>query len=765
MTAKASTKAAGAVNPALHNWKCITKEHMKLMIILTILHVFAMPAIIISLMASIYTEQQYDAYVDVYSVIGIFTTAIGGFMGIFAAVGSFKCLNDKSLVDMKLALPMNAKERFLSNFLSGLFAYVAPFLSAQVISVLLIGYGNIFMDGKTFFKTGWDNVLDIPTRTPYVCDIFGEITPMYFKLLTGGLLCMLMLYVTTVFITVCCGSKFEAISYTIIYNIILPITIFCVFFAMLEGLYGIDFEDISYDILLHTTLAGGIAFTAIWATDEIEYMYNGMGIVSSVAQWLIIFSLIIIGFFILTFFLYKKRRAEQVSKPFVFKIIYYILLTCGIFSITSVLTIEGGIGILPTIIITAIIYMIFEVITNRGFKRFWLSIIKYAATFIAVIGLIVIAKETEGFGSVYRIPSVSSVESVICHYNGFYENMSINSQGIVFKDPENIKTIVDVHQIILDRHKESPDNNYYAVQGFDITYKLKSGISYTRSYYMIPSEADQLIYKLDFSDEYKNQLAHNAKENILGIKEKYATYIENYDYADADNFRTYVRPNCYQLFTEDSLTKIPVRVLIDRGFYDSFAEAYSKDILAITEESWYHSDYRNSWYLNTNLGGSYFVPESFENSIAVLNKFDFGLERIEDFTDDELEAYIMLNNGLKLYTADEWCEFNNVNDKSMIFSYYSYYGQNYDWNDNPEIFVYDYTDDVLQLVRESKPMNIVPDDGYIIVMADTPAVVPEELNDVAASILRTSRDDERARIQRSYAYQLSGVKNPEYYYD
>ncbi|MGN0676069.1 MAG: hypothetical protein ACI4KG_09975, partial [Oscillospiraceae bacterium] len=139
MTATASTKSAKKISPALHNFLCNIKDSRKMAIIITILHLVAVPAVLISIIASIYTFHGYEYYVDVYLVIAVLTTALAGFLGIFTALDSFKCLHDKSIVDMKLALPMTATQRFFSNFLSGLFTYLAPFLAVQVISLLLTG--------------------------------------------------------------------------------------------------------------------------------------------------------------------------------------------------------------------------------------------------------------------------------------------------------------------------------------------------------------------------------------------------------------------------------------------------------------------------------------------------------------------------------------------------------------------------------------------------------------------------------------------------
>ncbi|MDE5991613.1 MAG: hypothetical protein K2G87_01035, partial [Oscillospiraceae bacterium] len=414
MTATVSTnsnnpKSEKRVSPALHNWKQNIAGDKKLFIILSILHLIAAPAVILALIIFIYSGKGPYSDVDVYLTIGAATTALAGFLGIFPAVDSFSCLHKRSVVDMKLSLPMTAKQRFFSNYLSGLFTYIAPFLGAQVVSLLLMGYGLIFMEGRTFYDIYYNQKGEL-VKDPYVCDIFSEAAPILFKLILCGILAMLMLYTVTVLITVCCGSKFESIAYTILINGLIPLTVVCVAFSIFDNLYGIDPETPMYKIISYTSVAGAIFVAIDWVAGEGMFYRSEEWL--NYGAWALVYLLIIAAIGALAFFLYRKRRAEQVSKPFVFKLAYYITITCAMFCLVALLIVDATSGLIPAIIITAIVYMIFEVVTNRGFKRFWLSILKYAVTFLAAFGVIYVGAKTEGFGAVSRVPSLSSVTSV-----------------------------------------------------------------------------------------------------------------------------------------------------------------------------------------------------------------------------------------------------------------------------------------------------------------------------------------------------------------
>ncbi|MDE6746409.1 MAG: hypothetical protein K2J72_07200, partial [Oscillospiraceae bacterium] len=371
----------------------------------------------------------------------------------------------------KLSLPMTAKQRFFSNYLSGLFTYIAPFIGAQIVSLLLMGYGLIFMEGRTFYETYYNKDGEL-VKDPYVCDIFSEAAPILFKLILCGILAMLMLYTVTVLITVCCGSKFESIAYTILINALIPLTVVCVTLSIFNGLYGIDPEVPMFKVISYTSVAGAIFVAAEWVEGG-EIISYGRDEWLNYGAWALVYLLIIAAIGALAFFLYRKRRAEQVSKPFVFKLAYYITVTCAMFCLVALLIVDSGAGVVPAVIITAIVYMIFEVVTNRGFKRFWLSIIKYAVTFLAAFGLIVVGGKTDGFGAVSRIPSLSSVASVevegyalsgsyrFFDYLNWYANVYDATKNtdayfddryspMVFADKENIGIILDAHKAMID---------------------------------------------------------------------------------------------------------------------------------------------------------------------------------------------------------------------------------------------------------------------------------------------------------------------------
>lgn len=773
MTATASTNTNGKkkekqLSPALHNWRQNVLGDKKLFIILAVLHLIAAPAVMLAMIISVYTGQKD---IDAYGVIGTMTTALAGFLGIFPAVDSFSCLHNKSVVDMRLSLPLNAKQRFFSNYFSGLFTYIAPFLGAQVVSLLLTGYGLIFMEGRTFYHeyVGADGVLE---KVPFVCDYFTYAAPMLLKLILCGLLAMLMLYTVTVLITVCCGSKFESIAYTILINAVLPLTVVCVTNSIFGDLYGIEPYAPMYRLIAFTTVAGGIFFAIDWAA-------AGGGLLGTVdinpAMWTVVFLIITAAIGALAFFLYGKRRAEQVSKPFVFKLVYYVIITCAMFCLVSTLLTDSTVGLIPAIIITAIVYMIFEVVTNRGFKRFWVSIIKYAFTFLAAFAVVLVGDKTGGFGAVTRIPSESSVVSVEIGgfgYTGVYGLFSYadsyfrdyNYYGgndsydalrapIVFSDKESIKAVLDAHRAMIDFYTEYGETDRFSSyatvrKDFNIRYHLTGGRTLERSYSFYDAQAMNALARLDLTEEYKSAVAEKYKNIISRIPEMYKSELE---YNRENNKEEFYpgQPKVYEAyshtwFADKETVGVSMDYLCGHGFYEQLAEAYAKDIMAMNEENYYNSDLRNIWtvYLTGDMycASAYIkVPESFVNTVELLKYFDFDLRRIEDASDEEISAALMshtaVNRAPELFTVEEFRNINRIDASADVLSAPCL-------NSNKEYYVYDFNKDVCDIVRGSLPMHIADENGYIISIYGTSYSVPAELADTAKHVPRSARNKE-----------------------
>lgn len=727
MTSKVSNKK---FSPVLHNFECGVKSKTKLAIIIGILHLAAAPAVIIAMIAEIYSKRICD-YEDAFAVICVVTTALAGFLGIFLAIDSFSCLHTRSVVDMKMSLPLTAKQRFLSNYLSGLVMYIGPFLAAQIVSLLCMAYGFIFMEGRTFEEfAGYNN--NEPQYREYTCELFSIALPILLKLILCGVLTMLMLYTLTVLVTVCCGSKFESIAYTILINIIIPLTVYLVFMSMFSELFGIYISDTVIKIIMYTSPAGGIAAAADWATNGSFFLTEN----DSHAVWAIVYFILTAAIGAGAFFLYKKRRAEQVSKPFVFKLIYHIISTAAIFCIYSVFYYNQT-GIVPAILTTVIVYIILEFAAKRGFKKMWFSLIKYVGVMGASVLIIFIAQKTEGFGMVERIPDVSQVKYVEMDYSGFYDMFTQPYYGrdkikLVFKEKENIETIISAHQAAVNnRHKELANVG----SDIEIRYHLKNGRTMVRVYQALTAEETEIMSKIDITDEYKTQIADRYKKIILTEKERYlnnAEYDPDY-YYNVTAHLNQTQGNISTASNGENNGGIKISFLIDKGFFEQLADAYTKDIMNISEENYYKSTARNKYVLYF-VGKGITVPESFTNTMELLEYFGFDAVKTEDYSDRDINDHLngaVKSDRIAIFTAAEWKECLGIPAEMNAHGSYVY---KYYYDDKEGNAIRETSAELCELYRRMQPMNIVPENGYIINVFGESGAVPAEMNGIAEKI-------------------------------
>lgn len=743
---------------ARHNFMCGVKTKRKFAVIIFVLHLAAAPAVAIAAIVSVYARSRNFDLCSGIAMIGVCTTALAGALGIYLAIDSFSCLHNKNVVDMRFSLPLNASQRFLSNYLSGLTVYILPFLAAQIFSVLAMGYGCIFMDGRTFERyIGTNPDTGEAAYTEYVCRYFGGFMPMLLKLILCGVLVMLMLYTLSVLVTVCCGNIFESIGANLLINAVIPFTILFVFESMFMNLYGLgkNGEFITIKAIMLTSPAGGIAAAAVWALDRaivddsFEFKW---------AAWLPFYVLLTAAMFAVAYFLYKKRRAQQTGKPFVFKFIYYFISTAAMFFMTAMFEVDGQ-SIVATVIATFLVYFVLECITRRGFKRIWVGIIRYACTIAASVLLIHTAQATEGFGMVERVPEVSSVKSVEINYAGFYGMLPLCYEiddnlyyfdrkpiTLTFTEKENIETIIAAHQ-------KRVDNRDFGLlydamgQNLTIKYNLTGGRKLTRTYDAFTADELEILSKLDLTDEYKTQVADMYRNGIKNYPQEYEAnykiYAEEFGDYPFNNY-TYVGndsatlDNVYDRLNDEIYTsaKVNINQLLKKGFFDQLAEAYAADIMNISEENYYNSSAKDSYYLymreSRSLSNGLYIPGSFENTIELMEYFGFKFDKKEDLPNDGLKEYLQeradSKGDVRIYSAKEWRScFNAPADVRLHGDYDNNHAKTCG-------YIKDIDEDIIALFKAAEPMNILPENGYIIYVSGETGVIPSELNGVAERV-------------------------------
>lgn len=744
MTSTASSNAVSAekqhtVNAFRHNFFEQLKDSKKMMIIVFIMHFFAAPVIFLSAIYNCATRTGIYPD-DMFGVIGIFTTIIAAGCGIIIALNIFKYLYKRPVVDMSLSLPLSGNEKFFSDFLAGLTAYFAPFIAAELFSFIFLGIGQLAFGGKTITYTHYGYTYS------EVCKTFSDTAFPLFELVIGGIIIMLMLYVMTVLVMTCCGTLFESAAYTLMLNGLIPAVIVCGIALFFNDLYGIDFDEQFFEILGFTSPAGGAYGLANAITESVDNRTissvlggtyapaaNGATIVP-LLKWMLPMMLITAAMFGISYLLYRKRKAEQVTKPFVFRAFYNIIVTAAIFCILSLFIVSNEVGV-PAFITTGIIFLIFEVVTNRGFKKLWKSAIKYVVIVAAVLGVNFISRTTGGFGIVNKVPSAGSVSSVMVSTS--YET----EIGYTFSETENIQKIIDIHKYCLESRNADYENGVYS---FNITYKLRSGGNMTRRY-SIPIAEMNKYAEITATKEGHERRAEYVYNHLTDRWENYLKNADSYrdDYISTFTIYAGVGGIYSRSLNSASLPK-------DFGY--RLAEALRDDILDETPEQYLRSEAK-LYSLSDDYGFSIMILPHFTRTINYLTGCGVMLSDTTDLT--SLRAYL---TDFDFYIGAPDNEFTKQN--GGVTSTYCYSGDIIYYNDSNGFLTADrktkcddkFLEKLDKLIKVSSERYITTESCYTIVVGGTVYVVPPEYTKLADEVYK-------------YCVSPSSLEDTEEYYD
>ncbi len=770
----------------LHNGRQNVITNFKLMVIIFILHIMAMPMLIISAMIQMFENgKAFD--LDIYAVIAVFTTGMGAAAGLICALSVFSYLYKKTDVDMRMGLPMSTSQRFVSDFLSGLFIYIVPFAAAQIITWILMLIGHLGFDGKTFYIHSSDDPIEVTSS--WTCDAFSTAAPFLWRIIIGGILLMVMFYTVTVFVASLCGNIFESIGYNILLNVLVPLVAYMLISAVMDNAPGVSIDRYAYKTISLCGPFGGVAglvmsLNAIFYEDDIS-VYSAY---YTYPQWCLLFLLIIVLLVIGTYLIYRKRKAEDTGKPVVFGAFYHVILTLSMFCICYAFLVDDGSEIVPMLIITAVVYLVFHVVRNRGFGHILKGIAAYVITIVVAAGTFLLIEKTEGFGIGTYVPDPASVKCVYIPYTGFNEQ----SQGeLAYFDiysktptkltqPENIQTVTDMHKRYIELMKND-QLDYDFSQQIEVIYKLKTGKTVFR-FITLDEESIKKLMAMDTTDDLRTARADDI-ENRLGEFAK-----------TADNYRLDKDKNNVEVYESYSVVLSPqwkynengqsadgsISVLyssLPADFTDNLAKALRNDIMNETEENYYKCDlpgYQLSvGYVNIDIMGDYTA------AIEYLRSCGLDASKLSTVTERVAKGYVNSNmmsgmSDLGLASYANGTEFRGNTyylGSGFCFSDYVTYGDNVAYEIRYFSSLNEYYDDIAKLLEVSRKRYKSDDVRYNIIVDGTEAAIPAEYNELAERVFIRSAADcfiEQAKAMddtgnMSGTYQRFLSKFTEYY--
>lgn len=608
-------------------------ENKKFLFIVSVLHLIGYPVIAFTIR---YYSEHPDNTDENYAIASCIALAIAILSGAIIAISIFNYLYKKSTVDMNLSLPLTTRQRFLSEYFAGLTIYIVPAIIGGLI-------------GTVILLTGKHELMEFLKYTIYI----GSIV----------IIGMILYYSLTVLILSCCGSLFETILSTLLINAMIPASIYLLSYTIISNdSFGLSSNSLFLNQIFISSPIGNAAFI-IYFFDNVN-MYGNVN-TNLYVHWLIptlIFTVLIV---LLSYFLYKKRKAEQVSKPYVYKFIYYAILFFVTFCIISIFKVSTGssdytaqtdstpidASFFPAVMCSGIVFFIMEIISNRGFKKFWLSILKFAGTITCIYAVLLLCHATNGFGVNKYVPLESAVDNVIIDFD------NTSTYNLPIRNKHTIHDVVSLHEIVIKEkyedkntsHKEIPESELdqrikngalatYNRNNISITYYLKNGSILTREYNVSDEQMEQLYANMMTGRDYAEYCYHK-------LSYSFAFRVENDK--NAGNIEIYNKIN-----QKISTTKLTV------DEFSKLIKAYKNDIENMSADSFYTDKIIGTIDLE------YPIRESFINTLNFLEEYcNISIDDFEVTSLGDNNSVAIFKDVVQIVKGnyDEYCYYNYYN--------------------------------------------------------------------------------------------------------
>ncbi len=790
-----TSKALNKYSPSVHNGYWNIKTCRKYSLIFLLLHLLGAPAMLINMMYNITNHISNTPSESVLYIAGG-ATALAGALGIIVAFTNFRYLFNKNQVDMSLSAPLSMKQRFLSDYLSGLVSYILPFLASQIPSVILFAVGLIGYDGHEFtlLKT---NSLGEEWLSPYICESFGKALPAYGRLFIGGILLMIMLYTLTVLVTVCSGTLFDAVAQTILLNGAIPAFLIILFERVFRERFMLDFSKPYLHILSWTSPAGGLLMLICGIGYENVYDYSAVPILSWAAG-VIVFSAAV---FALAYCFYKKRRAEDVSKPLVFRGVYAVMITLMLFT-AEIIFFGPDMDMIKqfdkyffgVLAVGFGIYMLFEIISNRGLKKLWRGAVRFVSTLAVFLICINVINTTRCFGAEFNMPEADEVETVYLGYGGVYNefpNISFTYFGadeawgaFVIKDRNNIENILNAQNDIIAAMKEALGNNKdkddlyngywenilldsdvpYAYTYLTACHELKSGIRQTKCFPVMTAEAVRCLMNVETSEEYKVQAAEFIKEDfppydeLAESRKTQAEFMGKADDPEQRGVYIYVSDPLNNVVYQAMVDK-RIKKFVDKGFYEEFRDALAADIVNRTAAEYLTPCTERSYNIYISGLASWEIDGSFTETLKVLAEHGCldGIEADIDYILDE-ENYINGSIPKMSITISENTFDNSV---SRVLHCQKIGMSNTEYFDKYVLdkgrYVIHYSDELKELFSVMQSKYVTDELCYTISLNGNSFIIPPEYSEIAEKVFLSSEDKDKYAENTSLYYGIGAA--------
>lgn len=411
-------------------------------------------ALLLSMVLSQYNlltnVQQYPNHYEYYdhSLISIsfVPMLLLFFVPTLTALVLFRYLHKQDASDFMHSLPSSRKTLFLSHTIFGALSLIIP----QLITYLSLVVLDQSMDHQHLLE-------------------LSEINH-WFSISTA---ISLFIYALSVLVAMLTGVSLIQLIFTYIF-LILPFGLtFLVTFNLHYAMPGLSSDYLMEEILVYLS-----------PIDQVDRLITGYDI-----NWMniIIYYLMALVMFIVSYFLYKRRPTEAATQAIAFDSLKPIF----IYSFTACFTLLGGLYaglfqydltmlLLMYFIFSIIGYYISQMIVEKSWRVFT-NIRPYIIFFIVSV-IIIIGVSLDITGYVNRMPDIDEIEEayVIDDYYNFKNRADYYGKQPGFTDPDDLEMIKDLHEDLITNAKRNDFLNYYRT--IHIVYRLKNGSDIVREY-------------------------------------------------------------------------------------------------------------------------------------------------------------------------------------------------------------------------------------------------------------------------------------------
>ena len=516
---------------------------------------------VLKIMRDAYEVFIFDSEQAAYNPLLYIFPALLVVISILLGVLLFRFVTNKKTVNVYYSLGIKRADLYTARLLAGVFMMLAAVLVPLAVSLglNLHYFGSSVMLWRTFLFYAVHNVI-----------------------------CVLAGLTISAAVSSCVGTTVEAIGFSAVLAAFPSVVTMCVNYgvpSILNGApaityYGIYPAASSYGEL-HFDITGSTVFGRIISHINLLMLNRSSFINSSSVEamtkeaakkWAapsltpyILWAVLIAAFFVFGLFMFKRRKAEICGFPGRSAVLNFVLCMITSFGVASLVLyfvvseipqITTWMIIVGLMIISVIIFLIFDIILHLSFKAIkkdW----KIGLVHAGLMAAFLLSLYTGFFGYSSRVPDIQDIESASIsapnalmgsyqlgrelsgsyvtdrYYSDVYSNyyyVGNRSVSLIenFKDKDDINTVREIHKAMIKAgniHRVNTNSDDYSkrvtCQSVVIRYKLKNGRELVRVYEYVPLTNYPTLYTLEdtknWNNKIKDELLNIDSENVIPI--------------------------------------------------------------------------------------------------------------------------------------------------------------------------------------------------------------------------------------------------------